>query len=224
MGATTPFFAIQDRLDSVGSTNDYLKQFVDEGQPRAVRARQQTAGRGRNSRVWVSHRDQGLYASFLIYPDWPVQQGEVLNMISVLSVIETIREVDPGLGTDVWAKRPNDVLIRGRKVCGVLVELGSLCERIQWAVLGIGLNLYQTTFPPMARPLHPPTSLKLEGIDVASTGLVFDLLVRQVECRVTTLQTEPERLADLKTRFRRELSESQGPSHFKVAPERPPGP
>ena len=68
MKQVKPFFAIQDTLSKVGSTNDYLKQFVNEGQPRSVWAREQTSGRGRRGRSWLSPRDQGLYASFLIYP------------------------------------------------------------------------------------------------------------------------------------------------------------
>lgn len=212
MSQAGPLFALQETLDSVGSTNDYLKLFVDEGRSRAVRSCAQTAGRGRNGRTWVSAQDEGLYASFLIFPDWPVAQAEALNMISVLAVIETIREMGPHLGDLVAAKRPNDVLIRGRKVCGVLVELGSQSGRIQWAVAGIGLNLDQTAFPPMGRHLYPPTSLRIEGVEVDGPGFAFQRLTHHLRALLLTVLDEPGRLPELKVRFQHEVSDLERPS------------
>lgn len=206
MKRSRPFFAIQDTLSKVGSTNDYLKQFVNEGQPRSVWAREQTAGRGRRGRAWFSPRDQGLYASFLIYPGGIGNRGRALNMVSVLAVVGTIREIAPRLGARLSVKRPNDVLIRGRKVCGVLVELGRHSQQIKWAVLGVGLNLFQTTFPSMEGFSHPPTSLRLEGIDVDRVGGTFDLLSRHLQDLLTTLQTGNLGLPYLEEQFRRETA------------------
>ncbi len=204
MKRVTPFFAIQDTLSKVGSTNDYLKQFVNEGQPRSVWAREQTSGRGRRGRIWCSPRDQGLYASFLIYPGRLGHRDRALNMVSVLAVVGVIREIAPRLGSRLSVKRPNDVLIGGRKVCGVLVELGRHSQQIKWAVLGVGLNIFQTTFPSMEGVKHPPTSLRLEGIDVNSVRDTFDLLSCHLQDLLTALQTGNLELPYLEEQFRRE--------------------
>ncbi len=152
-----------EMLDSVESTNDYLLQFVAERRPRGVLAREQTAGRGRHGRSWLSPRDQGVYASFLMFPEWPSREAVWLNKLAVMAVIEALRQLPGVEGLPLAVKEPNDVLARGRKLCGVLVQSASLAERLQWAIVGIGVNLAQPHFDLSGRSI-PPTSLYLEGI------------------------------------------------------------
>ena len=86
----------------------------------------------------------------------------------------------------------------------MLVELGRHSQQIKWAVLGVGLNISQTTFPSMAGVKHPPTSLRLEGIDVNSVRDTFDLLSCHLQHLLTTLQTGNPELPYLEEQFRRE--------------------
>ncbi len=160
-----------DLLDVADSTNDYLKQYADQGRARIVQARKQTAGRGRGSRRWLSSRDEGLYISFLIYPNWSARLSRLLNVVGVLAVIESLRSLLPP-EVLVEAKLPNDVLLEKKKVAGILVELSTLGPEIKWAIVGIGMNVFQTEFPGLEEFRVPPTSLRLAGVRVDSMEAV----------------------------------------------------
>lgn len=167
-----------DYLETVDSTNEYLKPFVNEGVLRMVVAKEQTMGRGRYGRRWNSPAGQGLYVSYLLYPGWEAELMSFLNRVSGLAVVKAIREV-AGSRLVVQLKPPNDVLIGGKKVCGVLTELGGLNNQIVWAIVGIGVNLYQTTFP---KGLNgKATSLALEGVAVDHPLGFCDCLTAHLE-------------------------------------------
>ena len=165
-----------DLLDVADSTNDYLKQYADQGRARIVQARSQTAGRGRGSRRWLSSRDEGLYISFLVYPNWSARLSRLLNVVAVLAVIESLRSLLPP-ELLVEAKLPNDVLLDKKKVAGVLVELSTLGPEIKWAIVGIGINVFQSEFPGLDRFRLPPTSLQLAGVRVDSMEVVTEQVV-----------------------------------------------
>lgn len=157
-------FSTIDFLEEVGSTNDYLKQFIDQGEPKAVVARAQQAGKGQYGRSWHSPPDLGLYASYLVFPGWETEKAFYLNQITSLAVVGLLRRFSSGRCLPT-VKEPNDVLIGARKVAGALTELGSQENRIQWAVAGVGVNLSHSGFPPDLETTA--TSLKLEaGVDV----------------------------------------------------------
>ena len=164
-------------LEVTDSTNDYLKQFVEKGKPLIAQAGEQRAGRGRQNRQWLSPRNQGLYISFLFYPQWFSGLSPILNAVGVLAVLKSLRSLVPS-GTSVYAKRPNDVLIGGKKVSGVLVELSTLGAKIKWAIVGIGINIFQEEFSGLDCPKIPPTSLWLEGGNPKSLGQVRQPLIQ----------------------------------------------
>ena len=173
-----------DYLHRVDSTNDYLKAFVEEGETRMVVAREQTSGKGRGHRSWYSPPEEGLYLSYLLYPGWQVERSPFLNMLSGLAAVLAIREEGPS-GLQLKLKRPNDILIGGKKVGGILIEMSSLQERMIWAIVGIGVNLYQKDFP---EDLCQATSLALEGVTVSHPLDFCDLLTRQFEHRYRLLE------------------------------------
>ena len=157
-----------DYLESVTSTNDYLKAFTGGGRPRAVRAEEQTSGKGRSGKKWLSEAGQGLYVSYLVFPGWHPRQAPYFIQIASLAVVESIREYG-GSALDLRIKPPNDIHIGPPKVCGILTELSTFQEQIQWAIIGIGINLYQRAFPP---PLQQrATSLRMEGLKVDADEL-----------------------------------------------------
>lgn len=119
-----------------GSTNDDLRRLALEGAPQgtAVLARRQTSGRGRAGRHWSSP-DGGLYLSVLLRPSMPLERWGLLPLACGAAVVATLREE----GFPAALKWPNDVLLDGRKVAGVLVETRLGEER--FAVVGIGANL-----------------------------------------------------------------------------------
>ena len=166
-----------DYLHRVDSTNDYLKAFVEEGETRMVVAREQVSGKGRGDRSWYSPPEEGLYVSYLLYPQWQVERSPFLNMLSGLAAVLAIREESPS-GLQLKLKRPNDILIAGKKVGGILIEMSSMQDRILWAIVGIGVNLYQKDFP---EDLSHATSLALEGVTVSNPLDLCDRLTEQFE-------------------------------------------
>lgn len=178
------------RFERVTSTNTIALQFAEKGAPEGtvIIAREQTAGRGRFGRNWVSPLDSGLYLTIVFRPKRSFEELWQLAFVCSLAVAETIECVSgltPGL------KWPNDVMLNGRKVCGLLVEIGKAVviseqgikdsqENANSAhtavaipdskipvVVGIGINVNNTEFP--EELANQATSLALEA------GKRFDL-------------------------------------------------
>ncbi len=121
-------------LDSVGSTSDEALRLAREGAPHGtvVTAREQTAGRGRVGRAWASPPGN-LYLSVLLRLDLPVARIAELSFVAALAVAETVDAFVAGRASLKW---PNDVLIDGAKVAGILIE-----QADGVAVIGIGVNV-----------------------------------------------------------------------------------
>lgn len=134
------------RFDSVSSTNDVARELAVSGanEGLCVIAREQTAGRGRQGRSWVSMPGEGLYLSLILRPRVKVSDSAVITLAAAIAVTETLR-TDFQIDGDI--KWPNDVLVRGRKICGILVEAAIDDDRLQYAIMGIGVNLAQRAFP-----------------------------------------------------------------------------
>ncbi|MEA3457647.1 MAG: biotin--[acetyl-CoA-carboxylase] ligase [Candidatus Thermoplasmatota archaeon] len=124
---------------SLSSTNLYAKKLVEDGATEGtiVVADIQTSGRGRKDRKWSSPKG-GLWFSVILYPHIPPHHGMLVTMLSSVSIAQGIREVT-GLSSVI--KWPNDLLLNGKKVCGVLTELDAEMDRINYTVVGIGINV-----------------------------------------------------------------------------------
>lgn len=142
------------------STNDVAEKLARDGvrEGVVVFAESQTRGRGRLGRTWVSPPGKGLWFSVLLRPDLPPQAVTQLTVAAATALSRAIRQ-QTDLATEI--KWPNDILVQGRKVAGVLTELSAELDHVNHAVLGIGLNVNLTTgdFPPELRKLA--TSLKV---------------------------------------------------------------
>ena len=124
---------------SLPSTNVFCKKLVKDGTPEGtvVVADVQTSGRGRKDRSWLSP-EGGLWFSVVLYPHIPPHHGMFVTMASSVAIVQGIREVT-GLSTMI--KWPNDLLLNGKKVCGILTELDAEMDRINYTVVGIGINV-----------------------------------------------------------------------------------
>ena len=125
-------------LDSVGSTNRWLKEAWSKRQVRhgtAVWADEQTSGRGRLGRAWESPPGKNIYTSVL----WEPPRERLSGVLSLVAGVAVARSVRAYTGLDARMKWPNDGVIRGRKFCGILVEAG--VDPSPWAVVGIGVNV-----------------------------------------------------------------------------------
>ena len=156
-------------LESCGSTNDEAWRRVDDLGVRAVGADGQTSGRGRRGRTWHSPAGRGLYLSWIARPSFGPEHAGALPLLAGLCVAEMAN----ALGVEARLKWPNDVLVGGRKLAGVLGE-ARVADGRMVAVVGIGMNLRS---PPEGYPPEVPgTALEsnLNAIEVAAR--LLDLL------------------------------------------------
>ena len=130
----------------VGSTMDEAGARAAAGDPHGtiVAAEEQTAGRGRLGRVWLSEKAAGLYVSLLLRPNLPPVAAPLLTLACGLAVAEAVAGVTHR-STDIrW---PNDVLLEDRKCAGILLEMSAEPERIKHVILGMGINVNQASLP-----------------------------------------------------------------------------
>ncbi len=133
-------------LDSVDSTNDYLKSLGNNGckNGAVVAAREQVKGKGRLGRAWQSTRDKNITFSFLLRPHITPYEASGITPIAGLAVCKSLREFT---GLDCKIKWPNDIIIGKKKLCGILTEMSAEFDAVEYIVVGIGLNVNQTEFP-----------------------------------------------------------------------------
>lgn len=178
-------------FDSLDSTNAALKRIVEfEGDVHEglmVWAGTQTAGRGRAGRTWSSPRGN-VYVSILIAAPESVAHAPELGFVAAVAVRNTILELPRHNAPPpkVSCKWPNDVLIDGEKVSGILPELASDGQKRNWIVLGIGINLHAVQLDPSA---YPPTALSLHNIDTTPAH-VLTVLTRELHKGLITWRTE----------------------------------
>lgn len=122
--------------DSIGSTNDEAKVFAsnaDSEETAVFWALEQSAGRGRLGRSWSSEKSNGIYISFLIRP----KSAEQLTLVAGGALCRAVR----AFGIDAKVKWPNDIYVQGRKLAGILTESGYSGIDLDYAVVGVGVNL-----------------------------------------------------------------------------------
>lgn len=147
------------------STNRKAKEMAAQGAPEGtlVVAEAQTRGRGRIGRNWYSPSQTGIYTSLILRPKLPPNEAPKITLVTGVAVAETLLTVTP-LKPDIrW---PNDILVRGRKICGILTETSTEMDAIDFVVVGVGVNVNSREFPDDLREIA--TSMYVE------TGSTFD--------------------------------------------------
>lgn len=179
-----------------GSTNEDAARMAEELPHGAVIvADAQTAGRGRRGRSWVSAPGENLYFSLLLKPDFAPEQASMLTLVMALAVAQSIQAVYAGTRQtkathadelqselqQVQIKWPNDIVISGRKVSGILTEMQAVPGSIRYVVIGVGINVNQAVFE--EEGLMHASSLYL------ATGRRIDrqVLLTEVLCRFESL-------------------------------------
>ncbi|HVF11357.1 MAG TPA: biotin--[acetyl-CoA-carboxylase] ligase [Abditibacteriaceae bacterium] len=148
-------------LRTVASTNEVAHEWAHAGAPHGalVTAEQQTAGRGRRGRAWSSPAGEGLYLSLILRPAMTAPQ---VSRCTILASLATARAVEKQTGLGTHTKWPNDVLLHGRKIGGILSEAHSENGQVAFIVIGLGLNVNQESADLPPRPIFPASSLLLE--------------------------------------------------------------
>ena len=132
--------------ETVDSTNNWAKEEAGRGAPEGtvLIADSQTAGKGRRGRSWESPAGTSVYMSLILRPQIAPERASMLTLVAGLSVVQTIREQ---LGLDAMIKWPNDAVIFGKKICGILTEMNVGASGIEYVVVGIGINVNTGAFP-----------------------------------------------------------------------------
>lgn len=192
----------------IGSTNTAAMQAASDGAPEGsvFLAEQQTNGRGRGAHSWDSAQSAGIYCSVILRPALPPSEVLVLSLAAGLAVQASVQEVDSRLTPDL--KWPNDVLINGKKFCGILTEMNAEVTRVRYIVTGIGINVNQATFPP---ELHKDaTSLRLvTGTEWSRVELCVALL-KSLDREYRDLLAKPDAHDSILKRFEERSSFAKG--------------
>jgi BirA family biotin operon repressor/biotin-[acetyl-CoA-carboxylase] ligase len=161
-------------LDQIDSTNEEAHRRARSGAPEGtlVWAREQTGGRGRRGRVWSSPPGN-LYVSLLLRPAVPPAEAVQLGFVAAVAIAETLCACLPA-GRQVRCKWPNDLLVDGAKVAGILPEAEASGRSVEALVLGMGINLLSH---PADTP-YPATSLSAAGGNVTGEALLESLAGR----------------------------------------------
>ena len=166
------------RLDVTDTTMREATEWAERNAPEGtlVLAEEQTAGRGRLGRTWISQRELGIYGSLILRPPVPPAEATVLTLVIGLGIARGIGEA-AGMQCDIrW---PNDVLLNDKKCCGVLVELAAEQGRVQYAIAGFGINVNHESMP--LDLAHAATSLRIETGCEFVREVVLDAVLKHTE-------------------------------------------
>ncbi len=180
-------------FDLVDSTNERALAAIAAGSARhgdVFVSREQTRGRGRRGATWHSPAGEGLYFSIVLLPSTWIHPA-ALTMASGVAVRDALVEL--GLAA-VELKWPNDLVVRGAKLVGILVETRGLDPRAPHYVVGIGVNVAQRSFPPELEAERAVTSLALEGV-AATTHAVLERCLAHLSIELDRAESAPSSIA-----------------------------
>lgn len=162
--------------EETGSTNIDAKRLGEEGgvHGTVVAADKQNAGRGRRGRSWQSPAGKDIYFTILLRPEFAPDKAAGLTLVMALSVAQAIEGV---CGMEAGIKWPNDVVLNGKKICGILTEMNVETDYIQYVVIGVGINVNLDAMPEEIE--QTATSILLEsGKETARAELLQEVLKR----------------------------------------------
>ena len=132
-------------FDTIDSTNTKAQELAEKGYPSGtlVVADKQESGKGRRGRSWVSPSGTGIFMTLMIKPDINPNNASMLTLVAALAVAKAITSVT---GEEAMIKWPNDIVVNGKKVCGILTEMNAQFDYINHIVVGIGINVHNESF------------------------------------------------------------------------------
>lgn len=161
-------------FDTLDSTNEEAKRLARGGgcHGAVIWARQQTGGKGRLGRQWISS-EGNLFVSVLLQPEKPVAELAQLSFVAAVSVIGALSDMFPE-SSRLSCKWPNDILLDDRKLCGILLESFETPEgKGPWVVVGVGVNV--ESFPQSTE--FPATCLKEAGVELISAKIILSRFI-----------------------------------------------
>lgn len=154
-------------FESIDSTNIYANTIANQAPEGAVVvSKKQTQGKGRSGKIWVSDYDQGIYFSTILKPSIPISRASFLTQVAGAALATSLEK----LGVACQIKWPNDLVLNGRKIAGILTEMRAEIESISYIVVGIGVNIGPKTFEESITTVA--TSLANEGYQIRDLDLL----------------------------------------------------
>lgn len=146
--------------DIMDSTNLEIRRLAEAGSEHGAVAitEEQTMGKGRRGRSWLGEAGCGIWMSFLLKPEIEAQNSSMLTLVTALAVNQAICDTT---GIHAQIKWPNDIIVNGKKICGILTEMSLHMDEINYIVVGIGINVNMDHFPEDLS--DKATSLLIEG-------------------------------------------------------------
>jgi BirA family transcriptional regulator, biotin operon repressor / biotin---[acetyl-CoA-carboxylase] ligase len=192
----------------IGSTNTVAMEAAADGavEGSVFLAEQQTVGRGRSDHKWHSAESSGIYCSVILRPPFPPSEALVLSLAAGLAVQSAVQAIDPKISADL--KWPNDLLLDGKKFCGILTEMNAEVTKVRHVVIGIGINVNQETFPLELRPVA--TSLRNATRREWSRVEVCAALLKSLDREYRTLLQRPDARDSVLRRFQEKSSSVKG--------------
>ena len=181
-GKTVKYF------ETVDSTNDRAKKLADEGAPNGllVVADCQEGGKGRRGRAWSSPKGEMIAMTLLIRPHMRPEKASMVTLVMGLAAARACRRA---AGISVQIKWPNDIVVNGKKLCGILTEMGAELNEIHYLVIGTGINVNIKAFP--EELTEKATSLYLEtGKDISRAQLIQYCMEEFEECYEVFMRTQ----------------------------------
>jgi len=167
-------------FESIDSTNNYAKMIAADSfiEGMLIVAEEQTLGKGRMGRGWISPKGKGIWVSIMLKPDMKPEQAMQITIIASYAVAKAIKEVS---NLEALIKWPNDIVVNGKKVCGILTEMGAEMDAINYLIVGIGINtnIDKTSFT--QRGLNTATSLKIEAGENIDRKLLLSEIIMNFE-------------------------------------------
>ena len=161
-------------FDSIDSTNEEAKRRGEAGAPdlSVYVADKQTNGKGRRGRTWVSPSGEDIFFTILLRPELPLNSVSMLTLVAASAVAEAI---DKTTGQECQIKWPNDIVLNGKKICGILTEMNMEIDSIAYVVVGVGINVNRMEFGEDIA--YMATSLKKEcGHTIERAALLSEIL------------------------------------------------
>lgn len=154
-------------FESIDSTNIYANTIANQAPEGAVVvSKKQTQGKGRSGKIWVSDYDQGIYFSTILKPSIPISRASFLTQVAGAALATSLEK----LGVACQIKWPNDLVLNGRKIAGILTEMRAEIESISYIIVGIGINIGPKTFDGAIS--NVATSLANEGYQIRDLDLL----------------------------------------------------
>lgn len=158
-------------FQEIDSTNNYAKDnFESLKDGTLIISEYQSAGKGRLGKNWQSNIGEGIWMSLMLKPEIPVYKAPFLTLVAGAAILNAFRNI----GVDAEIKWPNDIVLNGKKMCGILTEMVAEVEKVGCVVIGMGINVNTMLFP---RELsEKATSIKKEGFELKRSDIIREIM------------------------------------------------